>query len=212
MKILERTLKSANVYDASRRLIGASNEMQTLVDRVAKPTADERLLDFGCGNGRLVPFLPPCKYTGVDNNPSYIEAAQQEHGSADVTFVCADVKDLRRLGVSDFDLIISLGVLHHLPDDVAQEALTAALGLLKPGGRMVTMDPCFEPSQHSVARVLMALDRGKYVRHPADYERLIQRAGGTAEQQIWTDVYKFPYTHCVQVVRPVSGPTEDPAG
>jgi hypothetical protein len=83
--------------------------------------------------------------------------------------------------------------------------LESALAMLRPAGRLITMDPCFEPSQPSTARVLMALDRGRFVRHPADYRRLVERAGGQVTQSIWHDVYRFPYTHCIQVGGVVNG-------
>jgi SAM-dependent methyltransferase len=116
--------------------------------------------------------------------------------------VCGDLLDLAALELERVDLVLSIGVLHHLPDDVAVVALRSALSSLASGGRLITMDPSFEPSQRSTARVLMALDRGKFVRHPADYRRLVEAAGGVVDQQIWHDVYRFPYTHCVQSVTP----------
>ncbi|CAB4364833.1 unannotated protein [freshwater metagenome] len=198
--VLDRVLHGARLYDLSRRTIGASNEMRRLVGDVVRPTEGTRMLDFGCGNGRLVPFLPNLDYVGVDNNPSYIEQATATHGSDQVRFVCADVKDLPSLGFGEFDVVVSLGVLHHLSDEVAETAVTAVLQQLTPQGRLITMDPCFHPEQASLARVLMAMDRGRYVRHPEDYRRLVERCNGVVTQQIWHDVYKFPYTHCVQVV------------
>jgi len=202
MAILDHVLGGARVYDLSRRMIGASREMELLTADVVKASDGQRLLDFGCGNGRLVPFLPNVEYLGIDNNESYIAEATASKGSSRVTFMCADVKELASFGVEPFDTVVSLGVLHHLSDDVAEPALKAALALLKPEGRLVTMDPCFHPEQASVARVLMAMDRGRFVRHPDDYRRLVERAGGTATQQIWHHVYRFPYTHCVQIVTP----------
>ena len=59
------------------------------------------------------------------------------------------------------------------------------------------MDPCFDPNQHSIARVLMALDRGKYVRHPEGYEHLIGERFLLSRRELWPDVYRFPYTHFV---------------
>jgi len=200
MAILDHVLGGARVYDLSRRMIGASREMELLTADVVKPTQGQRLLDFGCGNGRLVPFLPDVDYLGIDNNQSYITEATATKGSALVRFMCADVKDLASFGEEKFDTVVSLGVLHHLSDEVAEPALEAALSLVKPGGRLITMDPCFHPEQASIARVLMAMDRGRYVRHPEDYRRLVERSGGDVSQQIWHHVYKFPYTHCVQVV------------
>jgi SAM-dependent methyltransferase len=181
-------------------MIGASNEMKRLIEEAVMPVPGQRLLDFGCGNGRLVPHLEGVQYIGVDSNESYIEDARQEYGSPNTVFVCGDVLDLASLDIEPVDHVVSIGVLHHLEDEVAEVALRSALAVLKPTGKLVTMDPCFEPSQASLARVLMALDRGRFVRHPADYRRLVERAGGIVEGEVWTGVYRFPYTHWVQHV------------
>ena len=152
--------------------------MQRLVDDVVRPQPGQRLLDFGCGNGRLVPFVPQVEYVGVDSNPGYIESARDEYGSPSVEFICGDLLKLGSLGIEPIDVVVSIRVLHHLDDDVAEAALRSALAILRPGGRLITMDPCFEPSQHSIAWVFMALDRGRFVRHPADYQRLVERPVG----------------------------------
>lgn len=199
MTLLDRVLGSSVAYEASRRLIGAHREMERLRDRVIKPVDAIRLLDFGCGNGRLVPFLPTVTYVGVDSNPSYIDAARAEHDRPGVTFICGDVFDLGTFAIEPVDVVVCIGVLHHLDDRTARRALGSARELLRPGGRLITMDPCFEPSQPALARVLMALDRGRFVRHPANYEELVGSTFGAVEQEIWSDVYRFPYTHCVQV-------------
>ena len=201
MSILDRVLASANVYQSSRKLIGAHREMQLMVERLVKPLPGQSVLDFGCGNGRLVPFLPEVNYIGVDNNASYIAQATIEHGGPKVRFICGDLFELSKLDIEPVDAVVSIGVLHHLDDEVARVAVASALSILKPDtGRLFTMDPCFEPTQHTIARVLMAMDRGRFVRHPADYVRLVERAGGQTASEIWTDVYRFPYTHCVQTV------------
>lgn len=198
MGVLDRLLAPSQAYEASRRAIGAFREMELLRDRVIMPQPGMRILDFGCGNGRLVRFLPAVEYVGVDSNPSYIEAAQAEQRSPQARFICGDVFHLDRLGIDPVDVVVCLGVLHHLDDDTVARGLASAHDLLRPGGRLVTMDPCFEPTQGSTARVLMALDRGRFVRHPSDYRRLVEPAFGAVDQQIWSDVYRFPYTHCVQ--------------
>lgn len=196
--MLERVLGTSRAYEASRRAIGAFREMELLRSRAIKPQPGMRVLDFGCGNGRLVRFLPGIDYVGVDNNLSYITAARAEHDSDGARFICGDLLRLDELGIDPVDVVVCLGVLHHLDDDTAQRGLASARDLLRPEGRLVTMDPCFEPSQRSTARVLMALDRGRFVRHPGDYRRLAESSFATVDQEIWSDVYRFPYTHCVQ--------------
>lgn len=200
--MLERLLNSSRLYEGSRRLIGAESEMRKLVDRIVKPNDAMRILDFGCGNGRLVGFVGDAEYIGIDNNPSYIESATATYGGPRVHFYCADLDTLASLPIEPVDVVISIGVLHHLDETVAEKALAASRDLLEADGRLVTMDPCFEPNQSSVARVLMALDRGKYVRHPEGYRRLISEGFVIDNESLWTDVYKFPYTHFVTESRP----------
>lgn len=101
-------------------MIGAEPEMRHMVDEVVKPTPGMRLLDFGCGNGRLVAFVQGVDYVGVDNNPSYIESAQVEYGGPSARFVCADLNDLASMNIEPVDVVVCVGVLHHLDDEVAR--------------------------------------------------------------------------------------------
>ena len=195
--MLQRILHHSRAYEASRRLIGATREMERIVDEYVKPEPGMALLDLGCGNGRLVPFVPQVDYVGVDNNQSYIDDATGRYSGPNVQFISADLGDLPADAIGPFDVAVSIGVLHHLDDETARRAIELTRERLKPGGRLITMDPCFEPSQRQVARVLMALDRGKFVRHPADYLRLIAPGSSSVESHVLTDVYAFPYTHFV---------------
>jgi hypothetical protein len=55
--LLEKTLASSKLYEASRRLIGAESVMRH-VDDVVRPVPGTRLLGFGYGNSRLRAFIP----------------------------------------------------------------------------------------------------------------------------------------------------------
>ena len=43
----------------------------------------------------------------------------------------------------------------------------------------------------------MALDRGLYVRHPEDYERIVGRTFERLTVRVRSDLVPFPYTHCI---------------
>ena len=43
----------------------------------------------------------------------------------------------------------------------------------------------------------MAMDRGLYVRHPEDYQRIVGSVFLHLSVTIRTDLVPFPYTHCI---------------
>lgn len=106
-----------------------------------------RVLDFGCGVGRLSLALATRAdlVLGVDISPAHLELARQravKTGVSNVAFQAIDAPaDLDRL--SGFDLIVSLIVLQHNPPPVMAALLDRLLGALAPGGAAVIQIPTF---------------------------------------------------------------------
>lgn len=83
---------------------------------------DKKILDFGCGNGRLLEILKNknINYVGVDVSMKLIDLAQNKLQSKkwfrDVRFLKLE-HDFRKLGFPDnyFDTVYSIAVFHHLP-------------------------------------------------------------------------------------------------
>jgi len=86
---------------------------------------DLRICDVGCGTGEttlgLVRIFPGARVVGCDVNPASLQAARalQERTQAPVTFHEVDItRDLsgalRSRGEQGFDIVVSMGVLHHL--------------------------------------------------------------------------------------------------
>lgn len=97
--------------------------------------AGKTVLDVGCGMGRFAEVASShgARVVGVDLSVA-VEAAQRNLGARpDTAFLQADVFDLP-LRPRSFDLIYSLGVLHHTPD--TRSAFSQLPRLLKPGGRI----------------------------------------------------------------------------
>jgi hypothetical protein len=92
---------------------------------------------------------------------------------------------------------VAVGLLHHLDDDDASALLKALPSVLKPGGRFVAAEPVFHPEQRATARVLAALDRGRYVRDQRSYEQLVSPWFREASTEIRHDLFWFPYSHCI---------------
>ncbi len=93
------------------------------------------VLDLGCGNGVLLTALPKdVEYTGVDISPKLIVIAQKLHPQNN--FLIADLTDPAFWqGLGQFDFIVCLATLHHLPTHHDQLlVLTQINKHLKPGG------------------------------------------------------------------------------
>jgi trans-aconitate 2-methyltransferase len=97
---------------------------------------DERVLDAGCGTGRvtvaLVERLPRGEVVAVDGSPAMVEAARERLGDG-VELRVADLLEL----VLDrpADAILSTATFHWIADH--DRLFARLLRLLRPGGRLV---------------------------------------------------------------------------
>lgn len=98
----------------------------TEILRFLKPIGSMSVLDVGCGNGRLGQFLQEnlhdtlLEYTGIDSNPKLLEFAQEKLSDVSPRLEQRDIVTSLING-DDFatnqryDLVVCLGVFHHIP-------------------------------------------------------------------------------------------------
>ena len=94
-----------------------------------------------------------------------------------------------------FDIVLAIGLLHHMDDEVAIAFLQLAYKALKPSGRLVTMDACWVNGQHPIAKFLIARDRGQNVRTEAGYMELVASVFSSVKINVRHKTW-IPYTHC----------------
>jgi SAM-dependent methyltransferase len=184
------------VYDGLQALLGAARVRREFVKSFPRPTPGLQVLDAGCGTGVILDYLPAdVGYQGCDLSSRYIEAARARFGHR-AEFHCLSLDELPTAWSGRFDVVIAIGVLHHLDDDVAGRFMASAHRLLRPGGRLVSMDPCLGTGQNPVARFLIRNDGGRNVRDRAGYLRLaaahFSHAHGELRHRSW-----IPYTHWI---------------
>jgi SAM-dependent methyltransferase len=183
-------------YEFYHLLIGANYRSRVLVAEYIRPTPQDRILDIGCGPGNMLPFLPECHYTGFDANESYIKSARERYGHRG-EFVCERVSHHSVQQFSAFDVVLALGLIHHLDDSEAKDLFRLGYTALKPGGRMITNDGCYMPGQSSAKRYLLSRDRGQYVRTENQYLELAREYFDEIKPNIREDVLRIPYTHLI---------------
>lgn len=110
----------------------------------------DRILDIGCGNGRLMNLFADrqMEYTGIDNAKHFIEIARER--CREQYFKCKILfGDILNLPCNDaeFDAAACIAVLHHIPGEELQlKALKEIRRVLKPQGVLfLTVWNLFQP-------------------------------------------------------------------
>ena len=100
---------------------------------VLAPQAGERIVDVGCGTGRLTAEIASAgaEVMGIDYSPTMISRARDNYPI--LVFETQDACQMPYYG--EFDAVFSNAALHWIQP--AQEAAAAMARALKPGGRLV---------------------------------------------------------------------------
>jgi len=95
-----------------------------------------RTLDVGCGIGRNLANLPGS--VGVDHNSTAVAVARARGLTAYTSEELADAADVAR---RSFDSLLLAHVVEHMSEAEAIALVSAYLGYLRPGGRVVCITP-----------------------------------------------------------------------
>lgn len=149
---------------------------------------DERILDIGCGDGKITAalshYIPNGHITGIDKSHEMIDFAKQaflpDYKNAE--FKVQDVLDLNEM--DKYDLIVSFSCLHYVKYQEA--ALQNICRALKPKGKLLFMLYRKCPAQWSaIDKVISSahwrnyfdyFDPGYYEYVPETYQKLLDRS------------------------------------
>ncbi len=194
---IRRILSIPFIYDLSQAMFGANRSRRLLVAEHFHISKGQHLVDVGCGTGEILEFLPPdTMYYGFDLDPNYIASARRRYGTRG-HFECADITTLPASAIPPCDVVLAIGLLHHLDDDAARDLLSHLAQRLGPGGRMITVDGVWEPGQSRIARAILARDRGQNIRDVAGYLALVPPDMSASNLMVRRDLLHIPYSHAV---------------
>ena len=192
-------LKSPSLYLWVRSLLSNKATNQRIADELLQPRRGDKVLDVGCGPGTLRHFLGEVDYTGVDSNKEHIAIAKK-NGFPKDRYLVGNVVNTFTSHDTTYDLIILMGILHHLGDLEVQSLLLGLKNLLNRKGRIVTFDGVYLENQHPISRFLLDRDAGKNVRTVEGYKELFPKQYFALETRLFNDLLKIPYDHFAAVV------------
>jgi len=190
-----RILENSIIYNTFQYIVGGVRARRLFVENDVRLQVNQKILDIGCGPGYLIDFLPNADYTGIDIDANYIKTAKTRYPND--TFYCTAVEDFNLEAPNTFDVVIAAGVIHHLTDSQTSRLFELAKKALKPNGRLITLDGCYIEKQNPIAKKLLDMDRGKFVRTEEKYIALASKHFNTVNSKVDNSYFNIPYTSII---------------
>jgi trans-aconitate methyltransferase len=163
-------------WNASEYSRQSSLQQAMALDQLSRLTlqGDERILDVGCGDGKITAQIagrvPHGSVLGIDPSRNMIAFASTHFSPAVQANLRFEVADAQHLTFqAEFDLVVSFNALHWVRDHVA--ALRSVRNALKPGGRTLLrfVPEGSRPSLEDVIEDVRQLPR--WTGHFANFQR-----------------------------------------
>jgi len=129
----------------------------------------KRILEVGCGPSSYLWRLGLCP-VGLDISASYTKNFVSSGGQA----VTGSAQKLP-FDPSSFDCIWCIGLLHHLPDEIAKDSIQEMMRVCRPEGYIVIVDAVYptDALRRPMAWVIRKLDRGRHMRQQGELKSLL---------------------------------------
>jgi SAM-dependent methyltransferase len=128
------------------------------------------VIDLGCGTGTLAELFNKNKYLGVDVDKGAIWQARRKFPG--YKFKIGDAVNFKT--EVKFDLVLVVGVLHHLPDEKVKKVARRINSLLNKNGKVLIIEATYPLAAYNIFGLLLRkLDRGSFVRSVGEYAKLL---------------------------------------
>lgn len=199
LKILYKMLENPKVYDLVQKLLGGDRVYRALKEVMGaqlKNISYSNVLDVGCGTG-LFRDCFSSEYTGIDINQEYIKKAGTKRGGV---YLVADATRLP-FETETFDLVFTLGVLHHLDVQNRGNMLKEMWRVCKAGGHILIMDGLVPSNRLNViGYVLAKLDRGRYKMRTERFKEMIEDSFSKKQTSYYESYSVWPYEFIAVIV------------
>jgi ubiquinone/menaquinone biosynthesis C-methylase UbiE len=99
----------------------------------------DNILDYGCGNGRLLALLKdrPIEYKGVDISDKLIRLAKKKYSEESNNFLKVASQGTLPFPDDFFNKVFSIAVFHHFPKKYAESRAKELYRVTLPGGMVI---------------------------------------------------------------------------
>jgi ubiquinone/menaquinone biosynthesis C-methylase UbiE len=189
-------------YVFSRRGLWVINTPYRHILGAAGITAQDRVLDLGCGIGNIlialaeqIDFTHPA--TGVDISPELIRFGEREIAGAGLPDrIELRVAPATRLPFEDgtFDVVLTSHVLKHLDDDTLLASFREVARVLRPGGRFLLWEFAKSPRSALLfwSARLTGLPPPFQLRTVAEFSRALRLTGFHRVAPVDTGLFLLP--------------------
>jgi len=160
-------------YSLTQKIMSGESKRDKIVKNII--TKNSKVLDIGCGTGKIIDSLPHVEYYGYDISKKYIAYAKKKYDFKNFNFYCKkfNLKELNKL--PKFDYVFLFGVIHHLDDSEVNKIFFLLKKVLKKKGKLLTCDPIFIKNQNIIANYLIKKDVGQNIRFKNEYLKIFQK-------------------------------------
>ena len=196
--MLKNLLKHPFLYESFMNLLGGVKSRKIIIKDYMGLYPGTELLDLGCGPAEILRCMN-CKvnYTGIDASEDYINAAQKKF--TEQQFIRTTFDSNTKLN-GKFDVVLAIGLIHHLDDETSRNLIINASKVLKDGGKLITFDNVLYKGQGWLNRLIIKQDRVNYIRNLRNYSRLFPQNSFTEIQfDLREDLLRIPYSHVISI-------------
>ena len=134
------------------------------LQEISKLSVGKKILEIGCGNGigtRLIQeYFKPNEFVATEYDESLVEITKQKVKDLNVLVEAADATNFR-FEDNEFDAVIGLSVIHHIPN--WENALDELHRIIKPNGLLIIKELSIETFETFFGKISR-----KFVEHPYD--------------------------------------------
>jgi len=129
-----RTFYDSSAYSFSQTRNYCWDDLNFIKEHIKN---QDKILDFGCGNGRLSELFEgkDYEYVGVDISNELLKIARKKY--PDKEFILIDKENELLFEDGSFDKIFSVAVFHHFNPEMTKQALKELRRILKKDGILI---------------------------------------------------------------------------